>query len=546
MINNIEDSSISIGTSKKRKAVDNDNATTESETENINNNRQSNVSAETSNARATFSFEKWGSTVVDNSNEIILPLVEDMLAVPLEYIFREVPMTTTATTSTTRLNASLAAGSKQQRQKRRKPLLSRSEAHCFVQIHRLAHEIDSLTALSARALTQRCQMRDFSTALQSQTTTATTATATGAANATGTGTASETPSTTATSTTDRQPFLRPLVPLLHVLHEQQTFIFLHRVAMAFHLRLVQELQQIVVQLRQSSEQNWALSETLQDSAVAVVASSSTNHGPNSNSSTAIGCILAKEKRNLSDIQDELCQRIEALLHDNSVTSMPTNDDLFPVSTKRQSMREYCNHVFNGEPETNSVSFLSLENTKESAKDNNRDENTDSHVDRDDDDEILDEPSSAAVSPVSSAAPSPLIPGTETLFVAPTMENLVGPATTQFEISSTSHPPNSITRFHAVTSATRTPMHDTPKASLFRAALPLSELATEKENAPSQSSSSQQSSSLVGFDSVLATAAAAAESENEEHEELGFQSQGAAQVLSTLAASTFRNARSYPT
>jgi hypothetical protein len=76
-------------------------------------------------------------------------------------------------------------------------------------------------------------------------------------------------------------------------------------------------------LRQFSEQNWTLSTPLMDSI-----------------SGTSGEIVAREKRRLSDVQDEVCTRIERLLQ--ATTGQNDDDDL--QGDLGCTMKEYCERI----------------------------------------------------------------------------------------------------------------------------------------------------------------------------------------------------------
>ena len=214
----------------------------------------------------------------NDSPEVIVPSVEDMIAVPLDFIFREVPQT------------SIMASTQPQRHK---PLLSRTEAQCFLNIALLAHEMDSLVQVSAQALEQKRKYSSLVEKLQAR----------------------------------NDPFLRALLPLLHVLGQYTPNESLRRIQMELD-RVVTGLKSACESLRQFSEQNWTLSESLLD------AMSGTS-----------GEVVAKEKRRLSDVQEEVCNRIDTILQ----VTEDSEADVF--QSQVLSMRDYCTRVVNQEPPT---------------------------------------------------------------------------------------------------------------------------------------------------------------------------------------------------
>ena len=200
--------------------------------------------------------------------------VEDLLSVPPFVIFQEVPSSTTSST-------------------RRKPLLSRAEAQAFLNVALLAQEMDALASVSAVALEQKIQYRDFTNRIARA----------------------------------DHPYLRPLLPLLYVYSETVPNTSLARIQVELN-RVVAELRMEAESLRQFSGQNWNLSESLVDAA---------GSHP-----------LAGLKRSLSDIQEELGNRIDGLLKTNATAP----------SEEPCSMEEYCRGVLNASPNDRAASQLS--------------------------------------------------------------------------------------------------------------------------------------------------------------------------------------------
>ena len=231
----------------------------------------------------------------------ILPSVEDLLAVPTAFIFRKVFVH--------KAEDNLAAVQQSQ-----KPLLSRSEATCFCKINLLAHELDCLTKICTDIWQTKLQYQSFSQSLGNV----------------------------------DHPYLRPLVVLLDTFQQQMPSSALPRIELELN-RVVSELQQATVTLRQCSEQNWTLAETLQDTATA-------EH------------LLAREKLKLSDVQEEICHRIDRLISRNISGNTICNDAMDTTGSEEQcsnmststtrrsvtgpliSMQEYCNNIFATESE----------------------------------------------------------------------------------------------------------------------------------------------------------------------------------------------------
>lgn len=227
--------------------------------------------------------------VVHTDTDVALDLppvlsVEDMISVPLDFLFRVVPQTT------------LGSGAASQ-PARHKPLLSRAEAQCILSVTMLASEIDSLTELSAKALEQRRSYGAFAVKLEQI----------------------------------NNPFLRPILPLLHVVGNQGPTGTLERIQVEVE-QVTADLKATAVTLRQFSEQNWNLSESLMDSM-----------------SGTSGEVVAKEKRRLSDVQEEVCNRIESLVEG---VDRPDND-LFQGQVG--SMKDYCERLLQAQEEEQAAS-----------------------------------------------------------------------------------------------------------------------------------------------------------------------------------------------
>lgn len=156
----------------------------------------------------------------------------------------------------------------------KKPLLTKSEAHIFLEVRALAHRLDTLVNLVERALEPQVSLDGWNQDLQRV----------------------------------NEPYLRPLASLIHF--HQQTLPNLVLERTNGQLQDIQtDLQHCQHFLRQYSEQNWTLAETLQDA------------GP-------FGLKLADKKRILSDIQEEIARRIETM-HEEGTT------------TTQLSMQDYC-------------------------------------------------------------------------------------------------------------------------------------------------------------------------------------------------------------
>jgi hypothetical protein len=222
------------------------------------------------------------SDIDDTEPAEFVSTVEDMIAVPLEFLFRVVPQTTPAFSMSTSTSTGAATAASQPQ--RHKPLLSRAEAQCLLTVALLAHELDSLVALSAKALEQRRSFGAFARKLERT----------------------------------NNPFLRPMLFLLDVVGHHVPTNGLEKIQSELE-SVTQELKTTAATLRQFSEQNWTLSESLLDSM-----------------SGTSGELVAKEKRRLSDVQEEVCTRIERLLQ---ATTGQSGDDL--QGDLGCTMKEYC-------------------------------------------------------------------------------------------------------------------------------------------------------------------------------------------------------------
>ncbi|GKY94095.1 hypothetical protein MPSEU_000375900 [Mayamaea pseudoterrestris] len=190
--------------------------------------------------------------------------VESMLAVPLDIIYYKGPGT------------------------RAKPLLTRAEAQCLVYVSLLAHEVDSLTAITAQVCEHRHVYDSFADKLRK---------------------------------CNQNQRLNPLLSILYVLGRQFPDQTLEKIRVEL-FSASSELRLVHANLKQYSEQNWALSESLLDA------------GPE-------GEDVAKGKRKLSDIQDELCDRISALLDESNDNG--TKALAFPPC---ETMAAFCQRIMN--------------------------------------------------------------------------------------------------------------------------------------------------------------------------------------------------------
>lgn len=212
----------------------------------------------------------------DDDGESNASSVQASLAVPLDFIFRQVVVN--------------PPHDNKLPQRQQKPLLSRAEAQCFLSIRLLASEVDSLVAATGAALKKRHAYGQFADRVARR------------------------------QSTTLSPFLRPLLPLLSTLGDFIPGRTLEMIQAEMDT-VLQELQAAAVSLRQSSEQNWTLSESLMDTI------GSSGEG------------VARDKRRLSDIQDEVRSRIEKLL--------ATEEDEGGVTSAEPlvTMKDYCKRVW---------------------------------------------------------------------------------------------------------------------------------------------------------------------------------------------------------
>lgn len=194
---------------------------------------------------------------------------EEFLSVPLHIIFRQVAQTRTNT---------------------KKPLLTRAEASTFLRIMDLAHELDVIVTLVSQALEYKVTSRQIRTCI------------------------------------DGIPTLRSLVPLLAIQGQ-----FIPDTALAYLQgelqRVLSSLENCASVLKQFSEQNWTMSDSLLDAF----------GGSNVISSAHV---LAHEKKLLSDLQEELSKRLDHLTTNEGqvLDDYAKEEDL--------SIAKWCNRMFN--------------------------------------------------------------------------------------------------------------------------------------------------------------------------------------------------------
>ncbi|CAB9506322.1 expressed unknown protein [Seminavis robusta] len=214
-----------------------------------------------------------------NQSSLDSTSLEYLLAVPLEIIFRQIPTDNAVPSRADHPNG--------------KPLLTRAEARCMLQILSWSQEWDVLFQASTDSLKHRAWSRQFQLKLLTS--------------------SSHPKATSCTQSNKSHPYLRPLVPLLEVEGQYQTTRTLQLLDEEMHTVLTQ-LQLGSQALQQFAEHNWTLSENLLDALGANEEDYFNSQQPTQND-TAIpkGALLAREKRRLAELQEEICQRIGVLV-----------------------------------------------------------------------------------------------------------------------------------------------------------------------------------------------------------------------------------------
>lgn len=224
----------------------------------------------------------------------------DLLSIPLEVIFREVSPSLSSASSVPAVQAA-----------RRKPVMTRAEAGCFLRVSQLAHQVDSLVQVSSEALKQKVLCQSLGKELVQY---------------------------------DSVPLLlRSLVPLLGVLGHHQPDRALQAVKEEMDQTL-QEFSTSATQLRQYADQNWTLAENMLD------AFGEEQDSVGLSSSAAAGQTLAREKRLLGELQEELATRVESIVGMTAINDLEGLGDGAATksvdSHRFVSMREFCRSMFN--------------------------------------------------------------------------------------------------------------------------------------------------------------------------------------------------------
>jgi hypothetical protein len=190
---------------------------------------------------------------------------------------------------------------------RSKPLLTRAEAQCLVKTTQLAHQVDAIVQVSFQALSRQVWCKDFAESIQTV------------------------------------PLLRSVLPLLVVHGTQTTNGALAQVQTELD-GVLSELEACAAALQQYSEQNWTLAESLMDAF------------GGGDMPLSSGQDLAREKRIIAEIQEEVCARCQSVLKMSASLDGTTVEDAFEQARDQQSgqfvsMQEYCRRLF-GADKTN--------------------------------------------------------------------------------------------------------------------------------------------------------------------------------------------------
>ena len=238
--------------------------------------------------------------------------IKDMLSVPLEFVFRQCPASGIQHGFPSQTQAPVIT------QQRPKPLLSRNEASCLIRIQCLAVEVDSLVQFSTRVLTEQVEWLTFHDEL----------------------------------VVCNSRHLRALLPILLTMGETFTQQRLRSIQ-ADLTEALKELELLADNLRQSSEANWATAEVLLD---------------------AVGTsAMAREKRLVGDLQDELAQRIDSLVKSTILDGADAShedeedkaeEDILAAESPK-TMEQFCRDVWTEKDESSVSSPLRESNSQNS-------------------------------------------------------------------------------------------------------------------------------------------------------------------------------------
>jgi hypothetical protein len=219
--------------------------------------------------------------------------LDHLLSVPLDIIFRQILTDT-----------------KNNEQQQGKPLLTRAEARCLLRISSLSQEWDLLMKTQTDSLQRSVWTKYFQQKILT-------------GNPHGMAAAA---AASHSNKSNSHPYLRPLIPILQVQGPHVTRQSLHLVDSEMQ-HIVEQLYQCKQSLRQFAEHNWTLSESLwdalgQDSTELNLALSQHDNS----AELPKGALLAREKRRLSDLEQELCERMDALMVTLDAKPLGNDDD----------------------------------------------------------------------------------------------------------------------------------------------------------------------------------------------------------------------------
>ena len=244
------------------------------------------------------------SKVMNDSPDFSSCSVEKLLAVPLEFIFRETRTAQNAAvnpTSRSSLSHSPHHQNKSPSNNQRNFLFSRSEISSLVRVSLLSSELDVLLGLVYKALdrSQKCQA--YRQIIQ----------------------------TTHGNNSNETVHFRALLPLIHVHAELTSEVVLNHASESFGIsRILNELDACAMELGKFAEQNWNMAEQF-DWAMMPGQSN----------------ILSSEKRAIAEIEEIIAERIQNLK--GMTMGLETSDALGGVGkmnekTKSDAFDQACN------------------------------------------------------------------------------------------------------------------------------------------------------------------------------------------------------------
>ena len=206
--------------------------------------------------------------------------IEALLSVPLSVIFRQ-----------TNSNNN-GIGYKSSTQSNQNFLLSRVEATILLQISQLAHEMDTLTSMTLQALDKSRIVRDLHQSIRRHTT-----------------------NDGVPTTHDGQHplYLRAIEPLLRVHGLTIPQQVLQHVQAETERILGNELPSLGRTMQQFSEQNWCVANTLEDTMGGIMGTIGEEEDGDGEEGGSTVRRLAMEKRAVSELEEEVCRRIDGLV-----------------------------------------------------------------------------------------------------------------------------------------------------------------------------------------------------------------------------------------